>query len=188
MPNTAFRHPHTGSVLIVSLLIMLVLTVLGIAATTTTGIQEKMAHNTREMNLALQAAESALQNGETWIAAQLVVPIPENSCTTPPCAASNDVWTSAAVAAAGGVLGFNWAQNAREYGYDYETSNNVQDIPGVIAEPRYIIEQALFDPDSLAVGITATSGRYYYQISARANGQTAESSPIVQSVYARAFN
>lgn len=53
-----------GSVLVVSLLILLVMTLLGVTAMTTSRLEEKMAINTRQYNLAFQASESALRTGE----------------------------------------------------------------------------------------------------------------------------
>ena len=68
-------HPHNrtmirmqrGAALIVSLLILLVLTLLGVTAMTTSTQQEKMATNSREYNMAFQAAESALRDGESEV-------------------------------------------------------------------------------------------------------------------------
>ena len=51
-----------GAVLIASLLILLVLTVLGVAALNTGSLQEKMAFNTQERVAAFHAAESAIRS------------------------------------------------------------------------------------------------------------------------------
>lgn len=59
---------QTGAVLVVSLLILLVMTVLGVAAMGTTTLQERMANNNRQQQVAFQAAEAALRAGETYLA------------------------------------------------------------------------------------------------------------------------
>ncbi len=55
-----------GSALIVSLMILIVMTVIGLTAMGTSSLQERMAGNTRDMALAFQAAEAALREGERF--------------------------------------------------------------------------------------------------------------------------
>ena len=54
-----------GAVPIISLIMLLLLTIIGVTAIQTTSLEEKMAGNMRDQNLAFQAAESALRVGET---------------------------------------------------------------------------------------------------------------------------
>ena len=54
-----------GAVLIISLIMLLLLTIIGVTAIQTSSLEEKMAGNLRDQNLAFQAAESALRVGET---------------------------------------------------------------------------------------------------------------------------
>lgn len=54
-----------GAVLIVSLVILLLLTVLAISASTTSSLQERMAFNAQENNIAFQTAESGLASVDT---------------------------------------------------------------------------------------------------------------------------
>lgn len=56
-----------GSALIVSLLILIVLSMLGLTAVRTTTLEEKMAGNLRDDDLAFQAAESALRDAEAFV-------------------------------------------------------------------------------------------------------------------------
>lgn len=56
-----------GSVLVISLLVLLVLTILGVTALDTTVMEERMSANTRQRNLAHQAAETALKDAEQWL-------------------------------------------------------------------------------------------------------------------------
>ncbi|UHD17897.1 pilus assembly PilX family protein [Thiocapsa bogorovii] len=53
-----------GVVLVVALMFMLVMTVVGITAMRSTILQERMAGNVRDRELAFQAAEAALRAGE----------------------------------------------------------------------------------------------------------------------------
>ncbi|MEE9355780.1 MAG: PilX N-terminal domain-containing pilus assembly protein [Methylococcaceae bacterium] len=66
-PQHSFRHQ--GAVLPVSLIILLVMTLVGVTSMQTTSLEEKMAGNSKDSNLAFQAAEAALRSGEMNIEA-----------------------------------------------------------------------------------------------------------------------
>jgi type IV pilus assembly protein PilX len=55
------RRQH-GAVLIVALLFLVILTLLGLTAMSGTTLEERMSGNSRDMNIALQAAEAALRD------------------------------------------------------------------------------------------------------------------------------
>jgi type IV pilus assembly protein PilX len=61
--NKISKH-QSGAVLIVSLIMLLLLTLIGASSIQTTSLEEKMAGNLRDRNLAFQAAESALNVAE----------------------------------------------------------------------------------------------------------------------------
>jgi type IV pilus assembly protein PilX len=73
------RDYHRGMALVVSLVLLLSLTLLGLAAIQNTTLQERMAGNMRSENIALQAAETALRGGEAWLSTLTTVPEPQNS-------------------------------------------------------------------------------------------------------------
>ncbi|NQD91985.1 hypothetical protein HP532_04875 [Pseudomonas sp. CrR25] len=58
------RGQH-GAALVVSLIILLLLTVLAISASNTSSLQERMAFNAQENNIAFQTAESGLASAVT---------------------------------------------------------------------------------------------------------------------------
>ena len=80
--KTLFAARERGAVLVVSLLILAMMTIIGVAAMDTSVMEEKMAGNMRDRNIAFQAAESALRLGETWIAARSVLPEISNDGST----------------------------------------------------------------------------------------------------------
>ena len=53
-----------GAALVVALVLLLLMTVLGVSAIRTTTLQERMAGNLRDSNLAFQSAEAGLRAGE----------------------------------------------------------------------------------------------------------------------------
>ncbi len=61
------RTTQNGAVLIVSLLMLLVMTIIGIAGTSSTVLEEKMANNNRQKHLASQSAGGALRDAELWL-------------------------------------------------------------------------------------------------------------------------
>ena len=58
---------QSGVALFISLVMLLILTMLGLSSVQTTSVQERMARNARDTNLAFQAAESALKDAEALI-------------------------------------------------------------------------------------------------------------------------
>lgn len=69
--NLPFRTQR-GSVLIISLIIMVVLTILGVSGMKTTQLEEKMAGNLKDSQLAFQAAEATLKQAEQYIDSNIV--------------------------------------------------------------------------------------------------------------------
>lgn len=65
LPHTLYKQG--GAALIISLIFLLLMTLIGVTSMQSTTLQERMAGNTRDRNLALQAAEAALRQGETWL-------------------------------------------------------------------------------------------------------------------------
>lgn len=53
---------QSGAVLVISLILLLLLTILAITASSTASLQERMAGNAQEANIAFQASESGLKN------------------------------------------------------------------------------------------------------------------------------
>jgi type IV pilus assembly protein PilX len=60
-------NKQSGVVLVVSLIMLLLLTLVGMTGTQVTSLEEKMASNNRDQNLAFQMAEIALRGGEAKI-------------------------------------------------------------------------------------------------------------------------
>lgn len=122
------RSDQRGSALIVSLIILIVMTVLGLTAMSGSGLQEKMAGNNRDMALAFQAAEAALRDGEAYYE-NTVAPLDSAFNGANPglyAKGSNpDIFSDA-----------TW-ENARTYSGA---------INGVASQPRYIIE-LIEEPD-----------------------------------------
>lgn len=64
------KNTQQGAILIVALVMLLLVTIIGLASMRGTSLQERMAGNLRDQELALQAAEAALRKGEATVTAK----------------------------------------------------------------------------------------------------------------------
>jgi PilX N-terminal len=80
----SFASRERGIALVMALAILLILTILGVAAMSTTSLQEKMSGNVQEQTKAFQAAESGLTKINTTAGALVLAgagPPPHNDFT-----------------------------------------------------------------------------------------------------------
>lgn len=167
--NKAILHGYpahqSGVVLVVSLIMLLLLTLIGVTSSQVTSLEEKMAGNSRNYNLAFQAAESALRAGEAATATIV----------------SANYYT-------GSTSPIDWANNK----VSTYTGGTLAGIPSEHA-PKYIIEligttgTSTGTSSSLeagtASGSTGIASRY--RITARGMGGTADAVVTLQSIYIR---
>jgi len=156
-----------GAALIVALIFLLVLTLLGVGAMRTTNMQERMAGNLRDSNLAFQAAESALREGEQFLQ-QATLPVFAGTgglLQRDDDAGQASFWKT-----------FDWAGN----------SMNGTAISGVAAAPQYVIEELPPVPasgGSLRFGALPETA--FYRVTARAVGGTTDAVSVLQITYRR---
>ncbi len=156
------RFRQRGATLIVALVFLFILTILGIASMGSNTLEQRMAANTKDQNVAFQAAESALRVGELQIASYANLPVASSTGST-------GVWTFGSP----NVTNLQWwASNG--------TSPTTM-IPNVVSE-KYVIEDRMKVPDSLNTGIGAPKGRRYYRVTAYATGQLLSSNNYAQQV------
>jgi type IV pilus assembly protein PilX len=60
--NTVMPGKQRGAALLISLLILIVLTIIGITGLSNTTLEERMSHNFQQSTMAYQGAESAIEN------------------------------------------------------------------------------------------------------------------------------
>lgn len=165
-----------GAILVTSLLLLLILTVLGIAMMKMTNMQERMAGNTRDLNLALQGAEAGLRDAETRIRALTTLP---NFVGAAPCLYCQR-----------GVLpvdidnptSFNWTGNGTEFGVA-----GAQEITQLDEDPRFTIEENVYVPDGFNEGQEPPTGRDFFTVTARSTGATGLANTVLQTTFARRF-
>jgi type IV pilus assembly protein PilX len=176
IPSVLSRQ--SGAALITSLLLLLVLTVLGVVMMQTSRMQERMAGNTRDLNLALQGAEGALRYGEAVIAAAPAAPFG----TAAPCAVCQQAVLPVAMY---DLSQFNWLTDAsaQTYGAGTVTANLAQTNGlGLHANPKYTVEYVNRVRDDLSPGSNAIN---YYQVTSYSTGASGSANVVLQSTYGR---
>ncbi|HVC37791.1 MAG TPA: PilX N-terminal domain-containing pilus assembly protein [Gammaproteobacteria bacterium] len=132
-------HSQRGFVLIVALVLLLVLTILGLAAAQSTSLEERMAGNARNRDMAFQAAEAGLRAAESCLNTGLAVCssfstnangtyLFNPSAPPPPSTLTTPLWE---------VPGF-WSTAGNVLSYATITGANLQ---YVATQPEIIIEQ-----------------------------------------------
>ena len=79
------RGAHQGMALVTVLLLLLVVTLIGLAGMRGTLMQERMAGNVAARGIAFQAAESVLREAEAYAATRPAIPAAGSGCTSGVC-------------------------------------------------------------------------------------------------------
>ena len=162
-----------GAVLIISLVLLLVLTIIGVTGMRTTILEEKMAGNLRDKNLAFQAAETALRDGEDLVSNLVAISSFDGS---------------------GGKLGSSDDDPDFFDSATWSDSDSIAysgSLTDVAAQPRYIvkyIKEVAGDTGSLKVGgygNDRTSAVSNLRVTAKGTGKTTNSVAILQAYYGK---
>jgi type IV pilus assembly protein PilX len=165
-----------GAALVVALIMLLVMTVLGITAMQVTRMEERMAGNSRDVNLAFQAAEAGLRDAEARI---LAGPQPMATCAAVPCALW-DIDHPLPADVRNRDLTW-WNDHGAEYGVA-----GTHEIVDVTRDPVVATEHMHFEPDSLAKDPSGRKiGRDYYKITANATGASDTANVVLESTYTK---
>jgi type IV pilus assembly protein PilX len=171
---------QSGAVLVVGLVLLLILTVIGLASIRGSDLQERMAGNMRDRNVAFQSAEAALREGESVLNAAL---LPVFTGEEP------GYWPDLNKQPAMEPRPINWTEEEWE-------SNSVElpedTIARVVKQPRYAVEKVI------VTGLAASQGSAvdhesvekmteaeYFRITSRALGVTEDTEVILQTTFAR---
>jgi type IV pilus assembly protein PilX len=187
-----------GAVLILSLVILIIMTLLGITGMKNTVMQERMAGNQRNSALALQSAESALRAAEIAIETTWGSDFPVgtndgstandnhgvfllNSSILDPNLTNDTEWWAER---SGAVNNTFWNNN----GTDAYAANTLEFQNGqFLTMPQYIIEKI----GDLPVGTCLEGGsdqcfyEHHYQITARGTGAASQSESYLRTIYVR---
>lgn len=179
MKNMHFQNSlgsQRGMTLIVGLIMVLLMTVVGMAAIRGSGMQELMAGNMRDRNLAFQSAEAGLREGEELL----------TGATIP---AFNNSVTGYYAAIDGSTSTGYWDT----FGWDAGSVRTDIGLTNVASQPQYVIEEVVSaTPTNAADGSAIdfasalkTEDTVFYRVTSRAEGGTADAVVILQSTYKR---
>ena len=172
--------------MIVSLLLLLVMTVLALAASQATRMQERMAGNARDHDLAFQSSEAGLRAGERLVSALTIAPSP---CASGRCQVYELGVPEATVATPLAYRDQAW-WDANAMVYSTASAMRSTDANFVLArrEPNFFIEEVEDVPDYLSKSTSGpTPSRTFYRITSRGVGGTETTQVVTQSTYARRF-
>lgn len=80
MPNPVHARHQQGVSLVIVLILLLIMTLLGLAVLRSTLLEERMSSNLYDRSLSFQAAEAALRQGEAFVAANRPEPADADPC------------------------------------------------------------------------------------------------------------
>lgn len=183
-----FARPQRGAVLIVSLMLLLVMTLLGLGASQSTRMQERMAGNQRDMELAMQGAEAGLRASESRVSQSVPdTKVFDDACDNGlPPGPDTDCFTFAKLffvdAAKTTPLDLSkqtddwWRTYAKKYTED----------TGLARAPQYVNEYYKESPDTISDGGSYLKVvRDFYRVTSRSSGMSNTSNVVVETSYAR---
>lgn len=158
--NRGNTRNERGAVLIVALIFLVILTLLGITAASVTGLEERMAGNTRDRDLAFEAAEAAMRDAElrlnNTVGGQTASQFRALATTLVATTANDTTYWNA----------YNWSSNTPPVMAISQSLNQVAQ------QPKFVLERRA------AAGTTE-----YYRITARGIGGTSNAVVILQAEY-----
>ncbi len=160
-----------GATLIVSLILLMVMTLIGLSSMQSTTVEEKMAGNMRDQSIAFQAAETALRAGEIYLGTPILPVFNGSNGFYQPAAGETalPIWET-----------IDWSDTSQ-----VNTVSNLT-IADVVHNPVYIIEELAEVADasgSLEAALPKISA--FYRVTAHGSGNSDTSKVILQSVYKR---
>lgn len=157
------RHVQSGVTLVMTLVFLVVLAMLGTWAASNNVLQERMAGNTRNRDVALQAAEAALKDAELTIA------------TWRTQAFDGTHGLSAWSAAAANDKAY-WQDPARWTSFRAPPSGSLE---RVAAAPKYVVEKMPNTPNPSDPSVFDVEN---YRVTARTVGADASAVVILQTI------
>lgn len=177
------QHDERGTALVFALVMLLLLTLLGITAVTTSSLQEKMAGNMRDQYMAQQAGDSILRDGQSLVISQTTKPTP--SC--PPDSVAR-IWDSDCLpGSVSATSSANWWRTATDTWWlnpTYAFTSSVA-TGQTFQEPRFVVERIQQAPINAEIGKGKKVYRYYYRTTGWSVGATDFARGITQDVFSK---
>ncbi len=169
---------ETGAALIVSLVMLLLMTMIGIFAMRTSIMEEKMAANQIDRDIAFEGAEIALREAELKILSWPDFPLATDD------ASYEGVWTRDAMDPETNNATPWWAETDEAWWNDNSMAATVPD--GAIGAPRYVIEEVYKDRGDLE-SEPSEGTKKFYRVTARGLGASSQARVLLQSTVVLRF-
>jgi type IV pilus assembly protein PilX len=181
-PSIRGANAQKGSALIISLLLLIALTLIGLTTMRSTRLETAMAGGARESGIAFQAAEAALRDAEQFIETTVAVSAFDGS---------------------GGLLGedddepdfFSSSTWTTGTGYRVYSGNDYPD--GVVEQPRYVIKYIGDRTNASAAGTAIAVSTYgsqqnnptvsLFRITAWGISRDGSATTVLQSYYGKSY-
>ena len=197
-----------GAVLIVALIFLVILTMLGVTAMTGTTMELRMAGNTRDLSIAMQAAEAVLRDAENDILSRTYLGKEAFRRSPPPvaadygaagtagtcnnnlpyrglCAPFSDPLGAAVLMPADLINAAGYSLSANPSAFFGQFTGGTP-LPGVSQQPRYTVERfcgVTKPPGVSSIGAAPGSPCKYYRITARDYGANPNSRVTLSEVF-----
>ena len=159
----ALSSKNKGMVLVISLVFLILLCILGLASMQSVNMQEKMAGNHRDHQIAFHSSESALRDGEDLLKSNALIFDGANGLYDTSYTGDID-WRSSSIA---------WRLSTQSLNTNFV--------------PKFIIEKLpadFQDPETLVAG-EPTTDIELYRVTAIGFGQNGLGKVVLQSIYRR---
>lgn len=170
-------HYQNGSVLLISMVILLVLTLVGVSAMRNTTLEEKMAGSMRDKGLAFQAAEATLRAAEKHIESNIISTASFDTDGSDGLydKSENYIWKA-----------INWDDNDSIPYSDFDSAYNVSEPPRFVIQhlASIISETDEINLDNYGQG-TGAGKVEVFRITARATGGSGAAPVIIQTTYGK---
>lgn len=165
---TAGCKTQSGVVLVISLIMLLLLTIIGVASIQTTTLEEKMTGNTLDKNIAFQAAESSLKAAEASLSGPGALPVFVDVGTGGFYSENSTIPTDTAI-----LEDDFWEDNPVAQSTVTTLGNGI-DTPQYIIQSLPVVCLGFCPPDPLKTP---------YRVTVRATGRSDNTVVILQSIY-----
>lgn len=188
-PNRKPVAKQTGAVLITTIVLMVIFTLLGVAAMRSSITDINIQGSMKNRGNAFQCAEAAVRAGEIWLDS---LSGPAYGVTTKPIQASSQVWVVNNSVLQNPELqlsGF-WQNNNFTWAYGGSLINSTSDV-GCKTDPRYFIEAlgaVASDGDGIDYETLAKGRSAMYRITAYSTGIDENATVVLQTTYLQPIN
>ncbi len=163
------QQKQSGTVLIMGIVMLLILSVIILAGSKTTMLQQKMSNNFKDKEYAFQAAEAAIRTGEKFLRNATVAEL-----------------RNLTFDGTNGYYGYDIDRAVKEESdwSDLHALDSEHGLYQVIGTPKYIIEKIVgVQPPGGSLQAPQAKDSSYYRITAKAKGGTDGSLVVLQTIY-----